>query len=441
MVRYSMAVLATALLAGPIIAPAAAAPEPINAPAEEAVLEKPGVLLDRIAATADEGIITESELQDAIADYSQQLAQRGTALPDREVLRSRVLDILVTQQLQLIRADRMGLKASEEQINQAIRDWAAQQKLEYARLPQLMPDYAAFRDSVRKQLLIEQVTQREVSQRIHVTPRELEQFTARMKGLPDENAEYDVSDILLALPTDATQAQVDEVAKKAQEISRRAATEDFAALAAQYSDAEVGLKGGSLGWLKSAELPSWAVDAIPPMKAGEVSGPISSPWGYHVARLNGVRHGENATRDQVHLRRILMKTNALQDDATVELKLEGIRQRILAGEDFSVFATSLSQDTDTSVNGGEMDWTTPEELGSQKLASIVAGLKDNEISEPFQTDSGWYIVQLLGRRTVDMTEDDLRNNAIRQLYSSKGAEEEQLWLREMRDEAYINLNP
>ena len=442
MVRHSLTVLAAMLLAG-LAAPAGAAQSDAAAEAPEdpaAAARTAGVLLDRVVAIANEGIVTESELQEAVADYSQQMSQRGTVLPAAEVLRTRVLDILVIQQLQLQRADRRGITVSEEQISQAVRDWATQQKLDYARLPEMLPDYGAFRESMRKALLIEMVTQREVGSRIQVTPREVDQFIARLKRLPDETAEYDISDILIALPSEATQAQVDEVAKKAQEVYERAATEDFAALAAQFSDAQVGLKGGALGWLKSAELPSWAADVIPVMKAGEVSKPIASPWGYHVARLNDVRHGENATRDQVHVRLILMKTNALQDDPTVKLRLSGIRQRILDGEDFAAFATTMSEDRDSSVNGGDMDWMEPQEFRSEIIARVVAGLGENEISEPFQTDKGWYIVQLLGRRSADMTEDDLYNRAIAQLYNSKGAEEEQLWLREMRDEAYIEIH-
>jgi peptidyl-prolyl cis-trans isomerase SurA len=335
----------------------------------------------------------------------------------------------------------MGITISEEEINQAIREFARQRKVDYASLPQLVPDYAMFRENMRKTLLIEQVTNRELGSRIRVTPREVEQFLTRLKKLPDENAEYDLSDILFALPSDATQAQVDEVAAKAQMVYEKAASEDFAALAAQYSDAEIGLKGGALGWLKSAELPSWAAEVVPGMRPGEVSKPIASPWGYHVARLNNVRHGENATRDQVHVRRILMTTNALQDDATVQLKLQGIRQKILNGEDFGVFATSMSEESETSVSGGQMDWMTLEEFRSEAFVKAIQGLKDNEISEPFRTEKGWYIAQVIGRRRVDMTEDDLRNRAIAQLYNSRGAEEEQLWLRELHDEAYIELDP
>lgn len=438
MVRYIRAAAATLIFSSLAALPALAAESAADATAADgANPEQHGVLLDRIIATADEGIITQGELDDAIADYTQQFRQSGRTPPAPDVLKSRVLDILITQQLQLIRAERRGLSVSEEEISQAIRDWAAQQNLEYARLPDLMPDYSMFRASVRKELLIQQVTQREVQSRIHVTPRELEQFMARLKRLPDANAEYDISDILFALPSEATQAQVDEVAARAQMVYERAATEDFATLAAQFSDAEIGLKGGALGWLKSAELPSWAADVVPLLKPGEVSKPIASPWGYHVARLNDVRHGEAATRDQVHIRTIVMKTNALQDDATVKLKLEGIRQRILDGEDFAVFATSMSQDPETSVNGGEMEWMPPEDLRSEAISRVVRGLKEDEISAPFQAEKGWYIVQLLGRRRVDMTEDDLRNRAAMQLYSSKGAEEEQLWLRELRDEAYV----
>jgi peptidyl-prolyl cis-trans isomerase SurA len=399
-----------------------------------------GVLLDRIVAVANEGIVTEGELRENMSEYAAQMKQRGTPLPDTEVLRSKVLDLLITQQLQLQRAEERDIKISDEQINQAIREWAASEGHDYASLPELMEDYAAFRENMRKTLLIEEVTMREVYPRIYVSEREIEQHIAQMKRLPDENAEYDISDILLALPGEATQAQVDAVAAKAQEVYELAATEDFAALAARFSDAAIGLDGGGLGWLKGAELPSWAVDAIPGMKPGEVSRPIASTWGYHVARLNGVRHGDSAEHDQVHVRRMLLKTSPLQDDATVELRLNGYRQRALDGEDFGAIASGYSQESETQGDGGDLGWLRPEEFRSQKMAEVVAGLKDNEISAPFQTDSGWYIVQLLGRRRIDMTEVDLRNRARSQLYNSKGLEEEQLWVRELRDQAYIKTD-
>jgi peptidyl-prolyl cis-trans isomerase SurA len=136
-----------------------------------------------------------------------------------------------------------------------------------------------------------------------------------------------------------------------------------------------------------------------------------------------------------------MKTNALQDDATVKLRLNGIRQRILDGEDFDAFATSMSEESETNINGGELDWMEPKDFRSETFANVVARLADNEISEPFQVEKGWYIVQLLGRRRVDMTEEDLRDRATMQLFNSKANEEEQLWLREMRDLAYIEIIP
>lgn len=447
MFRASLTTLATMLLTT-LAASSAAAQGAIpgfpgglaGAPGPE---QSHGVLLDRVVATANEGIITESELQEAIAAFTQQMRQQGSPLPDAEVLRARMLDFLVTQQLQLIRAERRGITVSEEQISQAVREWATQQKLEYARLPELLPgygmEYAVFRDNMRKNLLIEMVTQREVGQRIVVTPREVEQAMAQLKRMPDENAEYDVSDILISLPDQATQAELDEVAREAQEVYERSATEDFASLAAQYSDAGTGLKGGALGWLKGTELPSWAVDVIPGLNPGEVSKPIPSSWGYHVARLNAVRHDESATREQVRVRRIMMKPNALRDDATIALRLSDIRQQILDGGDFVAFAT-LSEESETSGTGGEMEWMEPREFRSETIARVVAGLQENEISEPFQAEAGWYIVQLLGRRHIDMTEEDLRERATIQLFNSKAAEEEEMWLRELRGEAYINTD-
>jgi peptidyl-prolyl cis-trans isomerase SurA len=159
-----------------------------------------------------------------------------------------------------------------------------------------------------------------------------------------------------------------------------------------------------------------------------------------IVKLNEIRRASgDPVKDQVHVRHILMKPNTLQDDATVKLKLSGIRQRILNGEDFGAFAATMSVDTGSAVDGGEIDWISPDAF-DPAFAKVVTGLKENEISEPFQTAYGWHIVQLLGRRRFDTTEDELRERAMVQLRDARANQEGELWLRQMRDQAYIDTN-
>ena len=479
MARSSILVLAAAVLTGLIIAPAAPAqsgppgadgggrhrresgsergqrPQRDNLPpsvplpqVDTAAVEKAKAdsqLLDKVVAVVNDGVVTESELEDSIASYIQTQAQGGRRPPTAAELRSPMLEHLVLQEVQMQRADRIGIKVSDEQLNAALAQVAQNNKITLQQLPDALArqgiDYASFREDTRKEMIVAMLQQKEVRSRLSITPRELDQFMERLKKLPNENDEYDVADILIALPAEATQAQVDAAASKAQDVYQRTANEDFARLAVTYSNAQTALQGGDLGWRKGGNLPTDLAETIVALKPGEVSKPISTANGFHIVKLNGVRHGDgDPVQDQVHLRQIVMKPNTLQDDATVKQKLSGIRQRIIKGEDFAAFAASMSEDSNSSVNGGELDWTNPENLPPE-IAQAVAPLKDGEVSEPFHSEGGWRIVQLLGRRRFDTTEDNLRERAYRQLVESKGEEETESWLRELRADAYIDTSP
>jgi peptidyl-prolyl cis-trans isomerase SurA len=451
MLRPALASLALPLalmLAGPLSAaeatpaaeaatPAATAPQPAAPPA--------GQLLDRVVAIVNDGIVTESDLNEQIANITARLAEQKTQLPPYQVLRTQVLERLVLQELQLQRAERMGIKVSDEQLNGALGEIAQRNNISLSQLPAALAaqgvNYASFRDNMRKEITLGMVRQREVLSRINVTPRELEQFLERLKKLPGEQDEYNVSHILIATPPDATQAQVDELGKKAQEIYERAKTEDFAQLAVANSNSQTALEGGSLGWRKGAELPTLVAEVVATLKPGEVAKPVSTPNGFHIVKLNEIRaSGGSRIQDQVHARHILIKPNQLQDDATVRQKLTGIRERILKGEDFAAFASSMSEDSGSAVNGGDLGWAGPGTYVPE-FEQTLARLGENEISEPFRSQFGWHIVQLLGRRQFDTTEESLRERAFTQLRESKADEETELWLRKMRDEAFVDTNP
>jgi peptidyl-prolyl cis-trans isomerase SurA len=422
----------------------ATAPASSSGTAEDPGEQPKGELLDRVVAIINEGIVTESELDDEESAISKQLAQNNVKLPAPDVLRSQVLERLVMQQVELQRAERIGLKISDEQLNSAIGDIAKRNNMTLAQLPNALAaqgmDYALFRDATRKEMTMSLLRDREVRAKINITPRELDQFMERLKRLPGEDDEYDVADILIALPSEATQAQVDELAKKAQEVYERARNEDFARLAVAFSNSQTALDGGALGWRKGGNLPTDLAEAIVALKPGEVSKPIATANGFHIVKLNGVRRADgDPVQDQVHVRHILIKPDTLQDDATVRLKLAGVRQKILDGQDFAAFAASMSVDTGSAVNGGELDWQSPQAFVPE-FANVVAGLKEGEISEPFRTQYGWHIVQLLGRRKIDTTEDTLRERAYRQLVASKEDEETETWLRHLRDDAYVETN-
>ncbi|HWL63745.1 MAG TPA: peptidylprolyl isomerase [Steroidobacteraceae bacterium] len=415
--------------------------------AAEGSADAPGILLDRVVAIVNDGIVTQSELDEAMNTAVRRLreARRNNAeMPPLEDIRRQVMDQLVLNRIQSQRAERIGIKIDDEAVNRELQALAEENGLTLAQLPAVLErdgyNYAAFREERRQDMARQQLRRREVLQRVSITPRELDQFMERMKKLPDERAEYNISHILISLPPEANQEQVNELAKRAEEVSRRAATEDFAQLAVTYSNAQTALEGGQMGWRSGAELPTLLAETIARLKAGEVSKPIVASNGdFHIVKLNAVRTADgDPVQEQTHARHILLTTNALQDDATVRQRLSDIRRRVLAGEDFAVFAASLSTDEASAVDGGDLGWLNMGDTVALFQAEMDK-LKDGEISEPFKTEFGWHIVQVLGRRTVDVTEDMLRNRAIGQLRQSKADDQLEGWLRELREESFIEI--
>jgi peptidyl-prolyl cis-trans isomerase SurA len=403
-----------------------------------------GQLLDRVVAIVNDGVVTASELEEQIAMITARLAEQNTPLPPTDVMRSQVLERLILQEIQFQRAERIGLKIPDEQLNSALGEIAQRNGMTLAQLPAALAaqgiDYAGYRDNMRKEITLQSLRQRDVLGRINVTPRELEQFLERLKRLPSETDEYNISHILLAIPQDATQSKVEELEKLSQEIHDRAANEDFSRLAVAYSNSQTALEGGALGWRKGPELPTILAEAIVSLKAGAVSKPISTPSGFHIVKLNAMRSMEGSRiQDQSHARHILIRPNTLQDDATVRQKLAGIRQRILDGEDFAAFASSMSEDSGSAVNGGDLGWNGPGTFVPE-FDSALSALQENEISEPFRTQFGWHIIQLLGRRQFDTTEESMRQRAYQQLRESKADEETDVWLRRLRDEAFVDTS-
>jgi len=408
-------------------------------------LSQRGQLLDRVVAIVNDNVVVTSELNDQIEMISERLKEQRTALPPADVLRKQVLDRLIVQEIQLQRASRVGIKVSDEQLNAAMTDIAQRNKISLADLPRALAqqgvDYASYRENMRKEIALSGLRQRDVLAKINVTPRELDQFIERQKKQPSETSEYNVSHILIAVPQDASQAQVDEFAKRAQDIYERArGAEDFGRLAVAYSNSQTALEGGSLGWRKGPELPTFFAEEVVKLKPGQISAPMRTPSGFHLIKLNELRSTAGSPMvEQTHARHILIKPNELQDDATVKQKLTAIRERILKGEEFAAFASSMSEDPGSSVNGGDLGWNGPGTFVPEFDATMNA-LKDNEMSEPIRTQFGWHLIQVLGRRNFDTTEESLRNRAFQQLRESKADEETELWLRRLRDEAFVDTN-
>lgn len=402
-----------------------------------------GQLLDRVAATVNEGVVLASEVDEQMQMVTERLRQQKHEMPPQNVLRQQILDRLVLQELQMQRANRAGIKVSDEILNNALRDLAEQNRIQLSQLPDALAsqgiDYASYRDGLRKELAMQMLRQRDVFARISVSPREIDQFIERQKKMPSAENEYNISHILIAVPQAATPEQLDEAEKKANDVYAKATGgEDFSRLAVANSNAQTALEGGALGWRKGPELPTFLSEVVAGLKAGDVTKPIRTPSGFHIVKLNEIRgNSTSSIVNQVHVRHILLKPNELQDDATVQQKLTTIRDRILnKGENFTAVASVVSEDPGSAAEGGDMGWAGPGTYVPE-FEKQIAQLQPDEISMPFRTQFGWHIVQLLGRRQFDNTQDMIRQKAFQALRESKADEETELWLRRLRDEAYV----
>jgi peptidyl-prolyl cis-trans isomerase SurA len=402
-----------------------------------------GVLLDRIAAVVNDGIVLRSDLDQQVRVVSDRLEQQGQQMPPRNLLRQQVLERLVMQEIQLQRADRLGIKVSDEMLNQTLTDVAARNNLSFSDLPAALEsqgvDYRSYREDVRREMTLNLLRQRDVYARIYVSPREIEQCITRRKSSPGDDVEYDIAHILVAVPASATPQQAEERASRAQGVYERARRgEDFTQLAIAYSDAGTALEGGALGWRKVNQLPSFAAEAIPRLEPGEVTEPIRTPSGLHIFKLVESRGAaSSALVSQVHARHILLQTNAIEDDETVRQKLVQFRERIVNGEAFEAIASVNSADGGSAANGGDLGWQGPGTF-TPVFEQQLDLLAENEISQPFKTQFGWHIVQLLGRRTYDATDDVIRNRCLAQLRESRADEETEVWMRRLRDEAFVD---
>jgi peptidyl-prolyl cis-trans isomerase SurA len=369
------------------------------------------------------------------------LREENTEIPPQDVLIPQILERLVVNELQLQRAAMAGVNVPDSMLNRALADVARRNGTTLSELPELLAgdgvDYAAYRKEMRQQLIVEQLRQREVISRIGVTPREVEEYLDREQGAAYRDNSYRVSHILISIPAASTPEEIDTARDKASDIYERINTgEDFAQLAIAHSDAQNALEGGSMGWREGDSLPTLFAGIVPDLQPGQTAEPLRSASGFHLIKLEEVKGNERIMENQVRARHILLQPNEIMDDAVVEQRLNDIRDDILNGDDFAAIAKAVSEDPGSAIEGGDLGWAGPGNFVPE-FEAVLDRLALEEISEPFRSPFGWHVVQLLERRVHDTTDDVREQRAIMAIRESKLAEETELWLRQMRDEAFI----
>ena len=410
-----------------------------------------GTLLDGIAAIVDEGIVLKSELSarlelviDSVRAQQAQLPpEQRPQLPPLSVLEQQVLDQLIVQQVQLQRADRVGITIGDDRLNEALARVAEGLNITLADLPNALAeeniDYTMYREDSRQEMIIAQLEQRDVIAQISVTPRELDQCLIRTEANESSGFDYNISHILLGVPAAATGEEIADAERRMEEIvARLNAGEDFSQLALTYSEGATALEGGSLGWRKGSELPTLFATAIPSMQAGDFSAPIKSESGLHIVRLNDMRGVERLMEDQIHVRHILITPNEVMDNDATQQRLRGLRDQIIGGDEFGTVALNVSEDTVSAADGGDLGWVGPGAFVpefEEKLATLPLG----ELSEPFETRYGWHLAEVINIRSYDTTDEVKERRCASEIRTSKAEEEKELWLRRLRDQAFIDI--
>lgn len=426
MLRF-LCLLAWLLTALPLVAAADGPPAPPT--------------LDKIVAVVNDDVITRTELDNRLHAVKDQLKSQSAPLPPDPVLEKQVLDRMILASLQLQLADRNGIQVDDETLNRTIDRIAEDNKLSLPEFRAVLEkegyDFAAFREDIRREIIISRVQQRQVNDHIMVTEQEIDSYLAQQKAQGNTGVEYHLAHILVAVPDAASAERLQAARQRAEDIlAKLRSGSDFQETAIAVSDGQQALQGGDLGWRKLGELPTLFVDPVTHMQPGDVSDLIRSPSGYHIVKLLDRRDGERHIITQTHARHILIRTDALTGDEDAQAKLRDLRKQVEGGADFAELAKRYSADSANAANGGDLGWVTPGEM-VPAFEEQMDKLGTGDVSEPFKTPFGWHIVQVLDRRRHDNTDAFQRGQARDAIRQRKIEEELQGWLARLRDDAYI----
>ena len=411
-----------------------------------ALAEKP-VLVDRIVAVVNKEAITLSELNDQVEAAERQLRRQGTPLPERSALERQVLDRLILLKAQLQLARGTGVRVDEVQLDRAVERIAENNNMTLSAFRSALErdgvPFDKFREEVRDQILLTRLREREVDNKIQVSDGEIDQYLERNEDTSKPRVEFNIAHILVRLPDQASPERIEAARARAEKARAEAlAGADFAKLAASYSDGPDALKGGELGWRSEDRLPELFTAALSAMQPNGVSEVLRSPAGFHVLKLLGRRDAPGSGSvpvKQTHVRQILIRTSEAVSQADAKRKLEGLRERILrGGADFAELARVHSEDG-SAARGGDLGWLYPGDT-LPDFERAMDALKPGQISEPVKTPVGWHLIQVVERRTAGISPERLRLQARAALRERKSAEAYQEWLRQLRDETYVDIH-
>ncbi|YCH21349.1 peptidylprolyl isomerase [Pseudomonas sp. D1-3] len=400
--------------------------------------------LNRVVAIVDNDVIMQTQLDARVREVQQTIAKRGAEVPPANILTQQVLDRLILENIQLQMGERSGIRISDEELNQAMATIAQRNGMTLEQFRDaLAKDGLSFndaRDQVSREMIISRVRQRRVAERIQVTEQEVKNFLASDLGKMQLSEEFHLANIVIAVQEDASSDALQAAERRAQDIYQQARQgADFGQLAIANSASETALDGGDMGWRKAAQLPPPFDAMISAMNVGDVTEPIRTPGGFILLKVLEKRGGEAAAvREEVNVRHILIKPSEIRTDAEAKVLAERLYQRIESGEDFAELAKNFSEDPGSALNGGSLSWIDPNALVPE-FREVMNNTASGEVSKPFKSQFGWHVLQVMGRRATDSSEQMREQQALNLLRNRKYEEELQTWLRQIRDEAYVEI--
>jgi peptidyl-prolyl cis-trans isomerase SurA len=408
-------------------------------------LSQTGEFLDGVVAIVNEGVVLRSQFDKQLELIKKNAASQGIALPPDNILNEQILERLIVTEIQMQRAERIGLveQISDQYVNSSIQRIADQNNIPFEDMPAMLAqdgvDYAEFRESLREELTINELKGIEVMRNIRVSEREIEQCILDLENNVVVNSDWELSHILLTIPESASTEAAAMIENTANDIYERLQdSADFRELAARFSEGATALEGGSLGWMNGQQIPSIFTDILQDMKAGDITEPFRTPNSIHIVKVDNLRSAvERSEIKQVKIRHILISPNAIIDDATAKQRLEEAIEKIRGGEDFGEQAKLLSDDPGSANLGGDLGWAETTTFAPE-FRDAADGAELNVLSEPFRTQFGWHVLEVLERRVYDNTDEIKERNCIGRIRASKQEAETLLWLQRMRDEAFVD---
>ena len=416
------------------------------AAAPHALAQKPPasriVLLDRIVAVVNDQVITRRDLDERVTTVLTQLRQQGTPLPPRDVLEKQVLERMIFNQVQLQFAKETGLRIDDATLDKTLSRIAEDSKLTPPQLRAALEkdgiSFAKFRDDIRDEITITRLREREVDNKITIADSEVDNFLSTRQIQEGKTDEYNLSHILVSVPEQASPERLQERRLRAEQAQAQIKSgADFRQVAASFSDAPDAVRGGTLGWRDSARLPTIFAEAVKGLKAGEISGVLRSPNGFHILRVNE-RRGQTAPLivSQTNARHILIKTSELVSENEAKERAVKLKERLDNNADFAELARLQSEDS-SAARGGDLGWLSPGDTVPE-FEKAMDALQPRQLSEAVRSPFGWHLIQVLERRNQDMSQQQQRLRARQALREQKADEAHQEWVRQLRDKAFVD---